>query len=288
MNTRKNGFRLLSALLIFALAAFVVSCNEDDSQVGYSDSQNVASEASTDSYFEDAEDLSATASLADDASLGGRVGGLDDRFCDNVKVKFQHKSDANSDTIVIDFGTGCTDPRGNVRKGKIIIVFSPGSRKQISNSVVTTFDGFSVNGVSIEGTRTVTLTSLEPPTHEITLEDGLITWPDNSTASRTAHHFRKWDNKGTLARSDDEIVILDGGTASGTNRNGKEYSMEITADIVFKASCLATKKFLPVSGEKVLSIGGKTTTVNYGTGDCDNVITVTINGESKEVTVDRG
>lgn len=291
MNTKKIGLRLISALLIFAMAAFVISCSDDESEVSFTDSQSVSSEASVDSYFEDAEDISATASLAADGDLGGRVAGLDDRFCDNVIIRFLRKNVANPDTILIDFGSGdgCTDPRGNVRKGKIRIVFSPGSRFQIDNTVTTTFISFSVNGILMEGTRTVTLTSLEPPTHEITLTDGRLTWPDNSTATRTAHHFRQWDRNGTpINRTDDRIIILEGGTASGTNRNEKEYSMQITQDIVFKASCHIVKKFLPVSGEKVLTVGDRQITVNYGEGDCDNVITVTINGVSKEVTVDRG
>jgi hypothetical protein len=63
--------------------------------------------------------------------------------------------------------------------------------------------------------------------------------------------------------------------------------MEITEDIVFKAECLSDKKFLPVSGEKILSVNGRVITVNYGSGSCDNTITVTINGESTEVTVVR-
>jgi hypothetical protein len=148
-----------------------------------------------------------------------------------------------------------------------------------------------VNGVKIEGTRTVTLTSLNPPTQKIELAGGKITWPDNTATTREAQHFRKWDNKGTPARADDEMVIF--GTsdfpagASGENRAGKEYTMQIEQEIVFKVACGPQSKFLPVSGQKLLNIDGKIITVNYGSGSCDNLITVTINGESKEVTVDR-
>ncbi len=47
-------------------------------------------------------------------------------------------------------------------------------------------------------------------------------------------------------------------------------------------------KYLPVSGEKVLTIEGKSIIINYGQGDCDNVVTVTVDQVTKEVTVDRG
>jgi hypothetical protein len=293
MSLSKIGFQQFSILVSFVVAALVASCSEDDSQIGYSEKQSVTSEAALDSYFEDVDDISATASLATEADLGGRKQRFDDRFCDNVKIKFLHKSNADPDTIITDFGLdpGCTDPRGNVRKGKIIIVFTPGSRFQTGNAVTTTFENFSLNGVKIEGTRTVTLTALDPPTQKIQLEGGKITWPDNTTATRDAQHLRKWDNKGTIQRSDDEMVIFGTndfpGGASGLNREGKEYTMQIEEDIVFKVACAGQSKFLPVSGEKLLNINGRVITVNYGSGSCDNLITVTINGESKEVTVTR-
>jgi hypothetical protein len=288
MNT-KFGFRLFSAVALFSLSIYFMSCQEDD-ELGVGDSQNVSSEAAVDSYFEDVEDLSSTALMAQDpTSLGGRVAENDNRFCASTSVTFVGTNAEG--TITIDFGTaeGCTDLRGNVRKGKIIITFT-GNRFQINNSVTTTFENFSVNGVKIEGVRTVKLTSIEPIIHEITVEDGKITWPDNSFATRDlAHHFRKWDIKGTiLDRTDDEVTLLEGGTASGINRRGKEYSMEITSDIVFKAQCFATNKFLPVAGEKIISVDGKQIIVNYGQGDCDNVISVTINGVTRVVTVERG
>ena len=286
MNTKKFAYRLLSAMMFFLIAAFVTSCNEDDTQVGFTDSQNVASEVSTDSFYEDAEDISSTAAMAPDNALGGRSSGLDDRFCDNVKIIMMKKVATNPDTIVIDFGTSCVDPRGNFRKGKIIIVFSAG-RLQVGSSITTTFDNFSVNDVKIEGTRTVKLTSINPVIHEITLESGKITWTDKTTATRTAHHFRKWDTKGTVDRLDDEMSLLKDGTASGTNRTGKTYDMQITKDIVFKSSCFKQKTFLPVSGEKIIEIDGKSMLVNFGEGICDNLVKVTVNGVTKEVTVDR-
>ena len=279
---------MLSALALFSMSAYFMSCKQDD-ELGLGDSQNVSSEASVDSYFEDVEDLSSTALMAEDpTSLGGRIAGSDDRFCDNSTVGFVGNNTAG--TITIDFGTGdgCTDPRGNVRKGKIIITFT-GNRFEINNSITTTFDNFSINGVMIEGSRTVKLTSLSPVIHEITVLDGKITWPDATSATRDAHHFRKWDSKGTLPRTDDEIVLLaNGGTASGVNRRGKAYTMQITEEIVFKAVCFSTSKFLPVAGEKLLTVDGKQVIVNYGQGECDNEISVTINGVTRVVTVERG
>lgn len=298
MNNTKITFRLLSAIVLFSMAAFVISCSQDETPTGFSDSQSVSSEASSDSFFEDGEDLSATAVLADDADIRGRGDGLkqrDPRFsCATItlknKIQLNADQSINKDTIIIDFGMGCDDKKGNIRKGKIIIYFS-GNRRLLTSVIVTTFDGFSVNDVKMEGTRTVTLkeVSLTSITHEVKFEGGKISWPDNTTATRVAHHFRKVVHNATLTnRTDDQVILLVGGTASGSNRNGKEYTMQISKDIVFKASCFEVKKFMPVSGEKMLETAGKQIVINFGNGDCDNMVTVTVDGVSREVTIDRG
>jgi hypothetical protein len=289
MNTTKFGLRLISALLILSMAAFV-GCSEED-ELDYADKQSVSSEASTDSYFEDAEDLSFTVSAASNTDIGGRVAGVNDDRLACATLSLSEGATTSLGTITIDFGTGCT-VNGVTRKGIIHIAYE-GERLSVGSSITITFDGYYVNGIKIQGTRTVEISEITSTsiTHEITLTDGLITWPDNSTANRIAHHFRKWSWNTLAVRTDDEVRLLTGGTASGENRNGTEYAMQITADIVFDASCWATKRFLPVSGEKVLVVGGlsgKEIIVNYGSGDCDNTITVTINGKSASVTVDRG
>jgi hypothetical protein len=290
MNILKNSLRLLSIALVFSAGAFLISCSEDET-LNSSDKQSVSSEASTDSYFEEAEDLSSTVSFATNADLGGKMAGLEDDRLVGATISLSDGATATAGTITIDFGTGVT--RGEItRKGKILITYS-GERRAVNSSHTITFENFYVNGTKIEGTRTVKVSEVTNTfiKHEITLTDGKITWSDGTSATRDAHHFRKWTHGGTPARLDDSISILTGGTATGSNRDGVEFSMQITEDIVFKAECLALKRFLPASGVKVLVIGanaGREITVNYGTGDCDNLITVTINGQTTVVTVSRG
>ena len=290
MTIQKSRFRQVSSLLIFMLAFFVINCSEESPQVGFSDKQSISSEASSDSYFEDAEDISFTVSLASNTDVinHGRTAALDDARLACATLSLSVGATTTNGTITVDFGTGCAF-NGVTRKGKILITYS-GERLQLGSSISITFENYSVNDVKIEGVRTVTIYAITTSyiTHEITLVNGKITWPDGSTATRNSMHLRKWDWNGTpLLRSDDSISLLADGTAEGTNRNGKSYTMQITKDIVFRAECLATKNYLPVSGEKILNVDGKVITVNYGSGSCDGTILVTINGESREVTVVR-
>ena len=62
--------------------------------------------------------------------------------------------------------------------------------------------------------------------------------------------------------------------------------MEITKPLVFKRECSSSRKFsIAVEGTKELTIDGKLIVIDYGDGTCDNKVTITINGTSKEVEV---
>lgn len=297
MKTTKHLFlKGLSGLVMVALL-FMASCNED---VDFSanDSQNVENEAATDGYFEDADDMATLAVSADGATLSGSrestsgragVKPADLRFSECVTVTLMLAEDNTTTTphgyITIDFGTGCEDARGNVRKGKIKIEFI-GKRFFAGSKIITTFEEYFINGVEIEGTRTVTNitgSTEDNPKFSIVLENGKATWPDGTFATREVNRTREWI-RGTNPMMDEWIVD---GTASGTNRNGNVYQVEITTPLVYKRECAITNRvFMAVEGVKVLTVGtGRTITIDYGSGECDRIITVTIDGQSKTITV---
>ena len=74
--------------------------------------------------------------------------------------------------------------------------------------------------------------------------------------------------------------------ASGTNRRGKDYSVQITTPLQYFASC-GRRVHIPVIGVKQVTVDGKAYTVDYGDGTCDNLVTVTANGVSKTVKVEK-
>ncbi len=304
MKTMKNAQSLKSvASLLMAFVLILGSCNKSDEVTVSENTLNVNSESSEDSYHNDAEDVANSVSVQSDASLTGRSERMDDnRLCADTKITLKKKSDLDTDTLTIDFGTtGCTDAKGNIRKGKIIIIFAPGKRLYPQSSNTVTFDNFSVNGVKVEGVRTVknVSSSLDGDvTFEITLTGGKLTFADGTTATRQTHIFRQWSRGGTpLDLSDDQQKLLSTyngtqSTASGTNRKGYTYEMKITKDIIYKNSCLKDSKiFIPVSGTKVLKVtkSSKTVeiTVDYGDGTCDKTVTITTDGKSESVTVTR-
>jgi hypothetical protein len=282
--------------LTFGAMVFLSSCEDNEFTLNSNDSDNVEEEAVTESYFEDVDDMSTMAIAADESTFSGSrisasgrqgVKPNDTRFeCATVTFEF---ADDNSmlvphGFITINFGEGCTDPRGNVRKGVIKVEFK-GIRFLPGSQIITTLQDYVINGVALEGTRTVTNTSasLESnPKFTITVTGGKATWSNGDVATREINRTREWVRAANPLN--DQWLVT--GTAAGTNRNGKSYQMEITKALVYKRECAASNKiFLAVEGTKVLTIDGKIISIDYGAGACDKLVTVTINGQSKEIEV---
>jgi hypothetical protein len=299
MITTKNGplFRFLAYAGI-ALLGFFSSC-EEKVDLNPADTESVQNEAVTDAYFEDTDDM-ATMMVAADAgtSTGGRTATtrpvskdkLDGRFACSTTTVTLTFADDNSEanphgTITVDFGTvGCTDGKGNTRKGKIVVEFH--GRRFMPGATITTYlQAYEINGIKLEGTRIVTnatTSTEETPAFTIVLSGGRVTWPDASIATREVERTRVWHRE-TNPLNDSWTIS---GTASGTNRKGKEYAISITKPLVYKRECaLNGKIFMAVEGTKELTTDGKKVTIDYGAGECDRLVTITINGVSREVEV---
>lgn len=266
----------LFSLLVLAFA--LVSCNEEQEQAFQDDPVSeaaVASEEDIEADFDDALDMSFSA-MDITLSENGRVA-EDERFqCAEVTKE--------ENTIIIDFGDGCIGPHGRERKGKIIITYT--GRYWMPGSVITTtLENYVVNNRQIEGTRTVTNLSAsltDNPEHKIELFDGKITWPNGEFATRNATKYRTWVRNGSPLN--DLIELF--GTASGINRNGVEYTATVSEStpLIFKRACRPNRVFIPVKGIKVITrVDRPTVTIDYGNGECDNVVTVTYNDVIRDI-----
>ena len=294
--------------MVAVTMAFVWSCSKDDATpaVSSTDTANVQGEAVTDSYYDESNDFSSTAVSGTPETSTGRVeglGDLDSRLsCALVTVVKTAGGTANTPnyngTITIDFKTGCTDAKGNVRKGKIIVTYS-GRRFTLNSTIVTTFIDYSVNGIKIEGISTLTnLTdALVIPLSlkfKNVLAGGKVTFTDGKTVTREHTMTREvtlaYD--GTIrVPKNDSWKVLEGSLATGTNRDGVTYAMAVTKSLVYKRSCAESKVFIAVEGVKTFSSGTKVMAIDFGTGACDNTVTVTLTvngvviGVPKEVEI---
>lgn len=288
--------KLLAFLLFVTIGLFITSCSEDEEKISNQQSAAVEDQSAADGYFNDASDLSTKAFNAPAASdISGRTTGGrqitvtvtgDNRFTGATVTLVTPDNNVPYNpqgTLTIDFGTGTTDGNGVVRKGKIIVNYK-GLRFVINSTVDITFEGYQVNGVNIEGKRSLkNLTNLSATGINFEVKDtaGKITFTDGTFITREATHTHQW--KFGTALADYQWVVE--GTANGQTREKQTYIAATTKALVFKASCVATKNFIPAEGTLVLTVDLLPIQIDYGTGTCDNVVKITLNGFSKDVTV---
>ena len=283
-----------TSLLVTAAFVFVfTSCQEDattEEQVineVYS-TLGMDSEASIESGFEDI-DVIVDAGMdygPEDGRLGGghhgnRMPG--DRM-DRVLECATVEKDTVNNMVTIDFGDGCEDHHGVVRRGKIIIQYS-GRRYESGSYRMVTFDGFGLDSLTIEGVRTITNISEDSSSvvkFETTLEGGKITFADGTFATREASHVRTWYR--AESREDDYATLT--GAATGVNRQGTDYASEILSELTLKRSCRESRVVIPVAGILQITVGENQALIDFGDGTCDNEVTVTIDGETTTKTIE--
>jgi hypothetical protein len=153
------------------------------------------------------------------------------------------------------------------------------------NSTVTiTTEDYYVDGIRIDGTRTelnATESTQEAPKFTIA-EEVTITFLDGTTATRNATRTRTWNRMANPL--EDTWTVT--GSAFGTTRRDVDYVMTITKPLLFKRSCaISSKMVVPVEGTKELIAGTKKIITDFGNGDCDTSITITVNGRTKDIQI---
>jgi len=286
----------IAAASLIAGATLLFSCKEED-RLTFTDTQEVGEEAVTDSYYLDMDDMATVAIGApeDEEYSGGRKATTitisDIRFCPGTKVTIAPTDNSTAShpkgVITVDFGVGCNDQHGNIRTGKLIFTydkwrFEPGS------TVVTTTDNYTINGIKLEGTRTLTNVNdesddlvLDPRKFNVVLENGKATFlAEGTTAERESDITWSLYSQGDV--NDDYLVIEPTSEASGKTRTGHNYQVDVFEALIYKRSC-----GIAVSGiKKYILDADKEITIDYGQGTCDKSVIVTVNGTSRTFSIE--
>jgi len=290
MKTEQKLRAAMMVALVALTTLFLGSCNKADDPFSGESLQTVNNDATTESQINETEDMSTNALTAAD-SPGGRVDAsfVDDRFkC--ATFKFDSAANRVSGKVTIDFGTGCTDSRGNTRKGKIIVSWSGGRWYKAGSTVVINYSGYSINEVAFSDNDIRTIVNISSTASPLTWRveaSHKITWPDASVATRIVHHTRQWIRSATVV--DDKFIVSQTAgavnAASGTNRHGVGYSVQITTPLEYSRACaISNKVFRPVKGVRVITYDtNKVVTIDFGNGTCDNSYTISANGHTRTV-----
>ena len=290
---KTNSLLKRSSILMMVAISLIVSCNDEERITG-EDSQDLSEEAVTDSYFQDIDDMVGVAieTPTEAQYSSGRTKATfqvsDSRFrCDGAPLTVTLNTGTTSTlasprgSIIIDFGTGCTDARGNVRSGSLVILYS-GKRFQPGSFILVSSRDYTINGIKLEGTRNiknVTGSSDTSPRFNVTLADGKATFEDGTIAERQSNFTTQWVRGATPA--EDKLIIEQGSSAEGITRIGRDYTVSIDEQLEYKRFC-----GIAVSGIKRYMIDNqKEITLDYGDGECDREVKVTVNGVVRNLRV---
>lgn len=182
-------------------------------------------------------------------------------------------------TLTIDFGDGCTV--GDLtRKGKIIAVFTD-RFKNTGAQVTVTFENFQVNDHKIEGTKIIRNNGKNAAgnfNYTIEVSKSKISSFDRVINFSSVNNIEWVEGSATRTPADDIFSIT--GSATGTNSKGNEYALSIVKPLIKKVSC----RFI-VAGSADIKTGTRTRTIDYGSGDCDNKASVSVEGVTREITL---
>ncbi|MFH0893895.1 MAG: hypothetical protein V2A54_05620 [Bacteroidota bacterium] len=185
-------------------------------------------------------------------------------------------------TFTFDFGTGCLGTDSITRSGKIIAnltsaFIDPGCIATI------TLDNYHVisNNINytVEGTTTIVNLnrnsqsklhySVEIPNGKITTATETYTW--NSSRQ---YEWIQGEETGWPDVADDAWRVT--GSNSGVDSHGNAYTINITSPLIVTMGCSWI-----VQGSLEISQDEKPTlSIDYGSGDYDNIASVTANGRS--------
>lgn len=254
------------------------SCSDDSDPVDTEPNLAVVEDDfAINAAYEDLDFL--TLDVLQSSGLGLRTQSIAD-LCASANVTH----DENGKKITVDFGAGCTSPNGVIRKGKILLSYTGSNFLFPGTSITATFDGYEVNGLKVQGTRTLTNAGIDLINSKVTLnvkiENGVITWPDNSFVTYTSTQIRQV----TLGSEGYEVSVT--GTASGKSREGFDYTSTVTESLIIKEDCARTGVYIPSNGIIAFTYQGIAVSVNYGVGACDKIVEINYPGGSKEVTID--
>lgn len=184
-------------------------------------------------------------------------------------------------TITIDFGTGCTNANGVTRKGKIIATYT-GRYKDVGTVVHIVSQNYYVNANKVDIDRTVTNQGANLSGNLVfgVISNRTVTYPDGTTSSSSFTKTREWIAGAATPRDFTDDVYRVTGYGTHTSKRGIVYDDSTITPLIRKVNC---HQF--VSGEvKIIRHAARERygIIDFGTGECDDVATITLdNGRSR-------
>ncbi|MBK7560900.1 MAG: hypothetical protein IPQ06_01530 [Chitinophagaceae bacterium] len=302
MKPRINLTQLATLTLFFCLIT-VFSCTRETSRSAADDlEQETASKVSGESdseaegifsgIFDDAMGASDEVGVAGSGVFYGRTDTLTPvARCFTVTVTHPNNSPFPV-RIAVNFGTtGCPGPDGHIRRGVVITEYT--NRLIYPGAIaVTTFDGYYVDNIKVEGTHKITnIGTASPRTliYKAEVINGKLTKPNGDYTEWNSYKtITQIEGLGTPFMPRDDIFKIEG-SARGRVKRGNllvGWESNITEPLIRRFTCrwIVRGKIRTVR----LNLPGNSPWVavlDFGNGLCDDQATVTINGRTIQITL---
>lgn len=256
------------ALVVLVVFAGITACKKEEKTDDLNSSEDVMQTEVSEGDYEREELYASIGCNVDWSTVVGTCATITQSSVEYPKI------------VTIDFGTGCTDKHGRVKKGKIIVTVTDDIRNPSAVRTVT-FENFYVNDVQITGERKASNNGISADGFIlIKVQGNLAATNSEGTRTRTFERQREWiAGSETCEISDDEFKVTGSGTT--TNRKGVVRTHTITEAIHIKpGSC----KY-PLSGKVDIDNGKRGGILDFGSGDCDNTATLTTKKRNKVYTI---
>lgn len=195
--------------------------------------------------------------------------------CPNVTIS-TGEEDSYPKTIILDYGDGTELNNGKVLSGKITIeITAPRSSQDYTRTV--TYDNFGVDTMVINGLSIVTVDKVDEMMRQFK-SDFTISFPDGTTITRSSERTWQWvEGIDTEDNQADDVILITGYV--NAEKEGESYTKEIVTPLKRVGDC----RYI-VEGVVTVTLNGEVLcTIDYGDGTCDEVATVTRNGETSEI-----
>ncbi len=301
MRTKTTILKTLTALVITG-AICITSCKKDSNSSTTGGSNNTSAQnlstsgATSDGAYDDAfnvgfqtgndNNLMSIAAQSGGVSTNSlrTINGINGYYCATVTLKTTAGS--FPDTLVVDFGSGCTSSGdGIARSGSITYIFS-GKLGTPGTVISASFNNYTVNGYQLGGTYSITNSSgVSGFSLTTQVQNGTIVYPNDSSytfsGTKVLSLNTPVDSTNILNNSFD---ITGGYTISNTN-TGESLTATVTTPLLKKLSCEYIVSgiigFVYTKGSAITVNG----TLDYGDGTCDNSAVIAIGTATKTVTL---
>jgi hypothetical protein len=271
-------FNILSKTVIIILFS-LITFNSCKKEVQDNDTSSANNENKIEYYFNEMNDISDK--VMSNGTTGLRLSDAEMSIlngCATITYDTSFATQSDPDTIIVDFGSGCLGNDGKNRSG-ILKIVKTGPYFSIGTVITIIPEVYVVNNNQINGYRKITNigpNSLGQPVFNIEVNGTLSFVNDGGTITWTANRTKTWvEGYDTpFVFSDDVFSII--GSSSATKSDGNSWESSVISPLIFKRSCGNI-----VSGTMNLLPNNKPLReINFGNGECDNMITVSINGQS--------